>query len=185
MQKKHSLAKLIYRSLVASVFMMTVGLMSSDVLIAADNNPQRIGPDVTVDFPEKKSGLTLDAKSKIDELIRNARARGQIKEIQVAVWSDNPVPRPTEQLSKSDRVLAEQRAKNLTTYLKSRSKVGVSTHNMAERASWLAKMFDTTDAELKSEIGHDGRNYMSSAEFQVFKDNGNPSKAVVLVIMKQ
>ena len=151
---------------------------------AEDTDSDRIGPNTTLTFAEKQAVLTQGAKTKLNALIKDANANGKINEIQVAAWSDNPAPRKDEQLSKPDRDLAEKRAKAVNAYIKNHAKTSVSTYNMAERASWLARIFDTSDAELKAEIGPGGKAPMSREEFQVFKNNGQPSKAVVLVIMK-
>lgn len=153
-------------------------------VLAEDTNPARIGPNTTLTFAEQKAILTSDSKSKLDLLIKNARVLGKINEVQVAAWSDNPAPRENEQLSKPDRVLAEKRANVINKYLKSRAKVAVSTYNMAEHASWLDKIFGSANSDLKSEIGYGGDMPMSKEEFQIIKNNGQPSKAVVLVIMK-
>ncbi len=151
---------------------------------AEDKNPARIGPNTTLTFTPSHSALTEDSKEKLNALIKDARAHGRINEVQVAVWSDNPAPRRNENLSPADRKLAEERGETVGKYLKNHSKVSISTYNMAERASWLAKTFDTADAELKAEIGTGKDVAMSKEEFQIFKNNGQPSKAVVLVIMK-
>ncbi len=159
-------------------------MASSFTVMAADSDPRRMGPNTTLSFDAKQAILTQDSKDKLKALIKDAKSKGQITEVQVAVWSDNPSPRAGEELSKPDRDLASQRARAVTQYLKLRSKVDVDTYNMAERASWLARTFDTTDADLKSEIGKGGDAPMSKEEFQIFRSNGQPSKAVVLVIMK-
>ncbi len=144
----------------------------------------KIGPDTTISFPEKSAALTDEAKQELIKLIKDAKSNGTISEVQVAAWSDNPAPRAKEELSKPDRKLAESRAQAVNKYLSGRAKVSITTHNMAERASWLARAFETTDAELKTEIGRGGDAPMSKSEFQIFKNNGKPSKAVVLVILK-
>jgi hypothetical protein len=83
----------------------------------------------------KESRLTADDKEKLNSLIKEAQTKGSIREFQVAVWSDNPAPRENEQLSKNDRELASRRASLVSKYLRSKSKEGVSSYNMAERAS--------------------------------------------------
>ncbi len=131
-----------------------------------------------------RSQLTANAKDRLDALVKHAQMNGNVDEIQVAVWSDNPAPRHDEQLSKDDRTLADLRGSEIAKYVKRHGNAKVVVYNMAERSSWLAKAFDTADAELKYEIGHDYKT-MSKQEFQIFRDNGKPSKAVVLVVMKR
>ena len=169
---------------IGNLTMVMLCLASAATALAADTDPRRIGPNATLTFEAKQTVLTKDSKEKLNALIKEARTKGKITEVQVAVWSDNPAPRAGEELSKPDRELAESRAKTVQKYLKQHFKASVETYNMAERASWLARTFETENAELKSEIGHGGDSPMSKEEFQVFKSNGQPSKAVVLVIMK-
>ena len=180
--KLRNFAGISVKTITITLFLATLSFSPKG--FAVDTNPARIGPNTTLTFPVSKASLSADAKSKLRELIKDANVNGKIAEVQVAVWSDNPAPRKDEELSKTDRSLAEKRALAVRNFLKHNGKVSVSSYNMAERASWLARTFDTTDAELKSEIGPGGDRPMSKEEFQVFKNNGNPSKAVVLVIMK-
>ena len=161
---------------------LLLGLALSGVVQAADTSSMVLGPNATISFDTGKASLTKDSKTKLNELVKHARASGKINEVQVAAWSDNPVPREGEELSKSDGNLAGNRAKNIANYLKSRYQVSdVDSYNMAERANWLARTFDTADAELKTEIVRGGP--MSKNEFQVFKENGKASKAVVLTLL--
>jgi hypothetical protein len=161
---------------------ITIGL--STPLVAQDTSPARMGPSTTLTFADKTSQLSTASKLALDLLIKDARSKGKVNEYQVAVWSDNPAPRESEQLSKADRVLAQKRAKSVNAYLKGHSSAGRTTYNMAERANWLARLFDTPDAELKAEMGIGGDRVMSRDEFQIFKTNGAASKAVILAIMK-
>ena len=55
---------------------------------------------------------------------------------------------------------------------------------MAERSSWLGRMFETDDAQLKNEIRRGADAPMSQEEFRVFRESGKPSVAVVLSIIK-
>src|ERR1035437_8925809 len=142
-------------------------LASAATALAADTDSRRIGPNATLSFEAKQTVLTKASKEKLNALIKEAKAKGQITEVQVAVWSDNPAPRAGEELSKPDQELAEKRAKTVQKYLKQNFKASVETYNMAERASWLARAFDTENAELKSEIGQGGNAPMSKEEFQV------------------
>jgi hypothetical protein len=165
-----------------TLVLILIGTATSSV--AKDTDPARMGPSTTLQFNDKQSDLTPESRLKLRNLIAEAQSHGKISEIQVASWSDNPVPRDGESLSKPDRDLAAKRGAKVKSYLKSRKMSWVSNYNMAERASWLAKTFDTSDAELKAEIGRGGDQQMSQAEFQVFKNGGQPSRSVVLVIMK-
>ncbi len=149
---------------------------------SATANTKHLGPNTTISFEAKSAQLTQVSKDELSKIATDARAHGKIDEVQVAVWSDNPAPRKGEKLSDADRKLADQRAKAIKDYLKKPLNVGdVDTFNMADRASWLARTFDTDEAQLKAEIGRGGDGVMSKEEFQIFRDGGKPSKAVLLI----
>jgi len=161
-----------------------IGLSFVSLSQAENFRPKQIGPDTTLSFEIGKSSLTPEAKSLLRDMVKHARDRGKIDEIQTAVWSDNPAPRADVGLAKVDQKLAERRASAIKAYLKQEYKISdIDTFNLAERANWLARTFETDEAQLKSEISRGS--YMSKEKFQIFKEHGEPSKAVVLVILKK
>ena len=143
-----------------------------------------IGPDTTITFESGKATLTTDSENKIRELVNEARAAGKIDEVKVAVWSDNPAPREGEELAKTDRELAKARVKAIEKCLKQHKVTDVEAYNMAERASWLSRVFNTDAAGFKSETGRGKDAPMFKEEFQIFKENGSPSKAVIVSLVK-
>ena len=143
-----------------------------------------VGNSATISFEKGNSVLTAASRNKLKELVTTAERTGKINEIQLATWSDNPAPREGEELSKVDKELAEARKEIIVKYLKSLKVSDVDSYNMAERANWLSRTFQTDGAELKAEVGQGADMPMSKKEFQVFKDKGGPSKAVVLVMLK-
>ncbi len=171
-----------------------IWLVAASMIAAASLNqpaqgadhPLRLGPDTTISYDANRSELSTASKEKLVRLVNDAKANGQIDEIQIAVWSDNPVPQEGTQLSKADQKLANRREVQLSRYLK--KNLGITqfnTYNMAERASWLSRSLNLDDAKLKSEITHGSNQPMSKEAFKIFRDNGQASRAVVLVIMKQ
>lgn len=139
-----------------------------------------------ISFEPGSAVLSQDSKDKLKNAIRDARASGKIKKIETAVWSDNEVPIAGENLSKADRELASRREKVVKSYLKDNLNISsiVQTHNMAERPSWFAKAFNTTDAELK-EATNRQKPVVKEEEYRVFKENGRPSVAVVVIKRKE
>lgn len=173
--------KLNYQSLVVASAILVASVHAN-----ADQ-ASRVGQNVTIDFKSGSGALTVESRNKLNELIKVSKANGgKISEVQIAAWSDNPVPRDGDELSKRDRDLASSRANSIKNHLKRNLNVSdVETYNMAERATVLARLFDTSDAELKSEITQgDDKSLMSKEEFRVFRQHGQPSKAVALVILK-
>jgi len=143
-----------------------------------------LGPDATITFESGKATLTSESESKILDLVKEAREAGKIDEVKVGVWSDNPAPREGEELSKDDRELAKARVKTIENYLKKQKVSDIESYNMAERASWLSRVFNTDAAAFKSETGRGKEAPMFKEEFQIFKTNGNSSKAVIVSLVK-
>ena len=165
------------------VKLIVLGVAISGFAVAAES--VRVGPSTTISFKPGKASLTDDSKSQLNQLVKDAKSSGRIDELQIAAWSDNFIPVGKKQLSKADRLLADQRVDALRSYLKGPLGVDdVVTYNMAERSTWLGRMFETDDAELKSEITRGVHAEMSRDEFRVFKENGKPSSAVVLTLIK-
>lgn len=135
-----------------------------------------------IDFKEGSSEIPQIERQKLRTLVDNAKSRGQIAQIHAAVWSDKPFPQEGQNLNKADRKLAQTRAEKLEKYLGDYLAVsGVETHNMAEHSGFVASNFNKEDAELKSAFSKRGATPMSSEDFQVIKQMGGPSKAVVVV----
>jgi hypothetical protein len=163
---------------------MTIALPDLGAALSNTTSP-RIGPSTTIAFQEGTASLTTDSKAKLDSLINTARETGKVDEVHLAAWSDNPIPVDKKELSEADQSLAENRIKAVKEYLRSPLKVSdISAHNMAKRSTWLSRTFGTKDAELKEEITKGTDAPMSKEQFQVFKDQGKPSTAVLQVILK-
>jgi len=107
-----------------------------------------------------------------------------LRSIEVAAWSDNPVPREGESLAKDDRKLAQERIRTIKKYLKDSLQVGdvddttwpnerIGSPALSRRRmrslnkSWLERRADVS----RGISDHQG--------------TGEPSKAVVLVLLKQ
>lgn len=140
-------------------------------------------PHVTISFDTGSAMLTESARTSLRDLVRNARAAGEIDQVTVAAWSDKALPTGKTDLAEADRDLADKRADAISSVLKTELEVGdVDTYNMAERANWLARTFNTRQAELKSIFAKKGADTpVTNAEFHVIKNEGGPSEAVVVV----
>ncbi len=140
-------------------------------------------PRETITFDQNSSFLTETDKATLRNLIQDARAAGPIHTVTVAAWSDKPLPRKGEKHSDVDRDLADARMKAIATYVRINTDIpDVDTYNMAEASNWLARMFGTTDAELKSVFSKKGGEApVTNAEFQIIKNEGGPGLAVVVV----
>jgi hypothetical protein len=127
--------------------------------------------------------LSESARTSLRDLVKEARASGVIDQVTVAAWSDKALPMGKQDLAEADRDLAAKRADAISSVLKTELEVGdVDTYNMAERANWLARTFNTRQAELKSIFSKKGAETpVTNAEFHVIKNEGGPSEAVVVV----
>ncbi len=161
-------------------------LMLSGFALAVSKGSMHVGPSCTLTFVDGKSELTEDSRKELKDLIQGARVNGKIEEVQIAAWSDNPIPLDKKELSQADGDLAGRRLQSVQDYLEKKP-MKISSfkkHNMAERSSWLSQAFETSDAVLKEEIIRGDNVPMSKNEFRVFRKEGKPSKVVVLTIIK-
>jgi hypothetical protein len=139
-----------------------------------------------IDFKEGSAEIAQVERQKLRTLVDNAKAKGQIAKVHVAVWSDKSFPKEGQNLAKTDRKLVKMRASNLEKYLEDSLAVShVEMHNMAERAGFVARNFNKADAELKSAFAKRGAAPMSNEDFQIIKQMGAPSKAVVVVELSE
>ncbi len=139
----------------------------------------------TLSFTSGQTQLTEAEKKSIREAIENARAEDhQISEIKIASWSDKAHPLKGS-LEKKDRDMARQRAENVKKYIKEQSGMGrirMDTFNMAESANWLARLFNTQEAELDATFAKKGSEAeIDNPQFQVIRDQGGASKVVVVI----
>ena len=169
----------------AAALLLQGSVALADRATMSSDDP-RVGPNAAVTFEPGEAILTSDAKMKLNALAERAEAtKRDIAKIEIAAWADTATPKEGETLSKADRDLAQARAKAVQAYLKRSIKgKNTDTYNMAERANWLARVFDTSDAQLKGEVTNESENPLSREDFKIFKSQGTPSKAVVVVLMK-
>ncbi len=163
-----------------------VFLSFGNILFASESKEFKVGPHTSIIFDAGKSNLTDESKEKLKTLTDEATLLGKIKEVQLAVWSDNSVPMKNAELSKADRELAKQRGDALNLYFKNKLNIKrVIIYNMAKNANWFEKIVENENAVLKSEITYDSDFKMSKEEFKIFRDVGKVSSAVVLTIISR
>lgn len=145
----------------------------------------KIFESAAISFEEGKATLSDQDKSKLRDLAQSLKQNlpegAKISRAKLAVWSDQEHPQKGN-LSKADRQLANQRSKNIQDFLK--SDVGVSrvtTFNMTENRHWVGRMFHREEAELDAAFSQKGEKPVTQKEFSAIKDEGGPSKAVVIL----
>ncbi len=171
------------RTLFVFVF---VGMIPFSIAQAAKQERLQVGPTLIVRFDEGSSNLRSDEKERLKYFLDRKLKGMNVDELQIASWSDNPISLGKSELSAADRNLAGRRGDTIREFIQRPKKsADVVLHNMAERSTWLGRMFESDDALLKSEIQRGADAPMSQEEFRVFRDSGKPSVAVVVSIVKQ
>lgn len=152
----------------------------------AMESDQKIAHTVIVEFAPGQAVITPEAKEQLNQLIKNTRGKRRVHELQIAAWSDNDYPKGDSDLSKSDIELARLRGQVVKNYLRRPIDASeVTNHNMAERSNWLSQLFKTDDATLKKELSRSAGVPMSNEEFRLIRENGKPSSAVILTVVKR
>ncbi|MEK2645712.1 hypothetical protein [Bdellovibrio sp. BCCA] len=135
-----------------------------------------------ISFDEGQTNLSDSAKEDIRSLIKDAKEKGNIDELKVAVWADREYPTKDTKASKADIDLAKKRADNIKSFIKSEMKVGsVNTYNMTERPNALQKFLRTSDSKVKSTMEASGSAPRTSEETGFFGQKSKASKAVIMV----
>lgn len=140
-----------------------------------------------IEFKRGTATLTDNAKKNLRSLVDNAKAKGTIDKLHVAVWSDKAVPAANRpDLSDADRKLADDRISAIESYVSETLQVSnIDTHNMAEKTDWFARGFNTQEAELSSLFAQEGApSDVTPEQFKVVKQKGGPMKAVILLNME-
>ncbi len=143
-------------------------------------------PNAQINFSENQAQLSDADKTELRNMIHDAKAKGDISKVVVAVWSDRSLPRQGEKVKDSDRELAASRAEAISSFLEDELKLDVEAYNMAETSHWLARNFHTSEAQLKSVFGRKGAEEapVTDAEFRVIRDSGGPGKAIIVAEQK-
>jgi hypothetical protein len=137
-----------------------------------------------LNFAPGKSQLTQADMDALDNLVNNA-GRGNVDRIEIAAWSDKEFPKTGNDLAKGDTDLADDRIDAIKDYVKNNLSVSsFKTFNMAETSNWLARTFRTDNAELKSVFSKDMSVPMAREDFNIIKNDGAPSKAVIVAVQK-
>jgi len=106
-------------------------------------------------------------QTRLVDFLGNAAAKGDIDQIEIAVWSDKNFPAKNTALPKTDQDFAEDRGEMLQDPVEDNVDLAdVDVFNMADITNPLVREDDTT---------------LSKQEILAIKTSGGPRKAVVLV----
>lgn len=139
-----------------------------------------------IEFLNGSSDLTPDTIDNLQSLLENSKQQGRIGEIHIAAWADQKLSPEQDQLSRSERRLANKRIKEITRVIESFKELiegaEVLKYSMAERDNFLSKNETRDDSELESIFAQKGApENFGPEEFKVFRHDGGPRKAVILI----
>jgi outer membrane protein OmpA-like peptidoglycan-associated protein len=135
----------------------------------------------TISFAKGSSTLTETEKSGLRSAYQVLVNDPSVERVIVAAWSDQPLPRH-KKLSRKQVSLAEKRADHVKFVLKDIGDKNIDTYNMAKEASWIGKVFETQNAEIKGALqGKPADDAYANRIAQLLESKGGVSKAVVIV----
>lgn len=134
-------------------------------------------------FRKNSADLTDEAREILRSMVLDAKSRGDLDEIKILAWADQEYPADHKKsLSEPSRKLADRRAANVESYLKSLVRVrDVDSYNMAARPNSVAKLLDTSDARVKNAMEATG---IPTTDTKASL-TGKASHAVVMVMLKK
>ena len=169
------------------LFIVATTLLGSNVFAHGVNRPTSMKdiPHTTVTFAAGSWMLSDADKANLVRLITDSKNKGTIDLVAIAAWSDKALPAKGQKLLDQDSDLADKRATVISDFVKAQPEVtSVSTFNMAEGSNWLARTFNTKDAELKSVFAKRNEAPITNLEYKVIKNEGGPSEAVIVTEVK-
>jgi hypothetical protein len=153
--------------------------MTKEAEVASELNRSVVS---TISFAKGQKGLSPEAASDIQKALADARALGQIKTVEVAVWSDMAYPLKGKSLPHKQINLANDRAKNVEKLIDQvEPKSNVKTFNMAKQPNAFQKWVDTRDAHVKQKLASSG----ITTDFKEGQTNERASTALVFIEVAQ
>lgn len=133
----------------------------------------------SITFDKGKTELNQKAKEEINTAIWKARQQGEVDDVIVTVWADEPYPGKSRKLPQRQVDLADERGEQIEDYLEKNLDISdVKVHNMGKKPNALAETFKTADAELKDQLQKYGVASNGSAQTK-------PSRVSTALIMVQ
>lgn len=135
-----------------------------------------------VSFEPGSATLSEDAKERLNQVVNQARATGEIDDIKVISWADMDYPSASAKtLPKQQRDLAERRAEEIRRHLRaSDASLDVDAVNMTKRPNALARWVGTEDARIKRSLETAGIPNTDSPDVLASK----VGKAMVMVLLE-
>lgn len=144
--------------------------------------PEGVGKDVvsTIQFPPGQHELTPEATAELNRAILEAKEKGQLQNVDVAVWSDwEASTQDSNSIPKEQVQVAKARAQNIQSYLdRMEPDAKIRVHNMASNPSSFSKWIQSQDLAAKNQLLAMGIDPAKASE------TGKPSSALVFLKLK-
>jgi hypothetical protein len=141
-----------------------------------------VDKDITsVSFSKGSHKLSKSDLSTIRAMYKAVLSDSTVEKVIVAAWADDKMPSGTK-LSDAQVDLAEKRADAIKDVLKKMGNKNVDTYNMAKDATWIGKVFETQNAEIKEAMkGTPADDANANRIAELLESKGGVSKAVVII----
>jgi endonuclease IV len=141
-----------------------------------------VDKDITsISFAKGSHKLSKSELSTIRAMYKAVLTDDTVDKVIVAAWADDKMPSGTK-LSDAQVDLAEKRADAIEDVLKKMGNKNVDTYNMAKDATWIGKVFETQNAEIKEAMkGKPADDPTANRIAQQLEAKGGVSKAVVII----
>jgi outer membrane protein OmpA-like peptidoglycan-associated protein len=141
-----------------------------------------VDKDVTaISFSKGSHKLSKSDVSTLNAMYKAVLSDNTVDKVIVAAWADEKMPAGGK-LSDAQVDLAEKRADAIEDALEKMGNKDVDTYNMAKDASWIGKVFETQNAEIKEAVkGQPSDDANANRIAQLLESKGGVSKAVVII----
>jgi len=139
---------------------------------------------LTVKFDNGSAVLTNSSLTALSDFAKATKGEANVDKYIVASWADQEYPAKGE-LSRSQRKLANLRAKNIKKVLEATGPQKIKTFEMTKQPNWIQRAFSTETAEIKNKGSNVTENERLSKEIgQRLRDKGGPDTAVIVARFK-
>jgi hypothetical protein len=147
-----------------------------------------VGKDTSrLKFDKGSSSLSSADQSELRTMYNAVKEDARIREIVVAAYADLPYPKDQKSdLPNKSKGLATRRGEEIKKFLTELGAKNVRVVNMAKKATWLERTFDTKEAQLKqgasespSKVDQDDMFFESLGKH--LQTEGGPGNAVVVI----
>ncbi len=141
-----------------------------------------VDKDITgVSFAKGSHKLSKSDLSTIRAMYKAVLTDDTVDKVIVAAWGDDKMPSGGK-LSDAQVDLADRRVDAIKNVLKKMGNKNIDTYNMAKDASWIGKVFETQNAEIKEALkGKPADDANANRIAQLLESKGGVSKAVVII----